>query len=91
MELYYNLDEVSQLLHRDKQTVVRDIKKGIIPTHPDYKHIVPKEYVDIWDVDTKETFRERKLKQELELNLKEIQELKNIIREILKIGMEVKI
>ena len=52
---------------------------------------IPKEYLDNWDVTSNETFRERKLKQELELKDQMIQDLKNKIRKITRIGLEVEL
>lgn len=90
-QLYYTVKEVADIFRCSTHTIKRRIDEGVIPTHPDETGLIPRQYVETWDIETKETFRERKLKQELELERKENLSLKNKIREILRIGLEVKI
>lgn len=92
MKLYYTLKEAADILRCSSQTVTRRVNEGIIPTHPGDKGLIPREYVENWDIDLgKETFRERKLKQQLEERDKTILDLKNKIRQITRIGLEVEI
>lgn len=60
IDRYYTLEETAKILHRSKHTIVREINKGIIPTHPDFNHIVPKEYIDNWDIESTETCQNRR-------------------------------
>ena len=92
MKLYYTVKETAEIFRCSSQTISRRISEGIIPTHPDDKGLIPKQYVEEWDIDhDRETFQERKLREKNEALQNEIQELKKKFREILKIGMGVEI
>lgn len=86
---YYTVQETANIFRCSTDTIKRRIDGGIIPTHPDDKKLIPKEYVEIWDIQSNETFRERKLKQEIEQKDETITQLKTKIRQILQISLEV--
>jgi len=89
---FLTVDQVAEKLQLTPGTVYSKIKAGIIPTHPwSDKPRIPKEALENWNEDDKSTFAERKLRQELELKDQMIQDLKNKIRKITRIGLEVEL
>lgn len=89
---YYTVTQAAEILQKDANTIRVKIREGKIPVHPlDGEPRIPKEYLDNWDVNSNETFRERKLRQEIELKDQMIQDLKNKIRKITRIGLEVEL
>lgn len=89
---FLTVDQVAEKLQLTPGTVYSKIKSGIIPTHPwSDKPRIPKEALENWSEDDKSTFAERKLRQEIELKDQMIQDLKNKIRKITRIGLEVEI
>lgn len=92
MEKYLTVNQVAEKLQLTPATVYAKIRAGIIPTHPwSEKPRIPIEALENWDNNAKVPYRERQLIQELELKDKEIQELKNIIRSMIKLGLEVEL
>ena len=70
-------------------TVRRKIHQGIIPTHPMSEgKRVPKDFVDNWE-ETTESFAERRYKALLEQMERENHELRNKLRQITIISLEV--
>lgn len=91
-EDFLTVEQVAKLFQVTPQSVYQKIKDGTIPMHPWFgKPRIPKEAVMNWDVNTKSTFTERKLRQVIELRDEEIRFLKNTIRNIVKTGLEVEI
>lgn len=87
---YYTVLEAAEILRTTPNTIRVKIREGKIPIHPlEGNPLIPKDFIDTWDINTKETFIVKKLKHEIELKDQEIQELKNIIRSMVKIGLEV--
>lgn len=87
---YYTVQEAAELLRTTPNTIRIKIREGKIPVHPlEGYPLIPKEFIDFWDVNTKETFRERKMRMELEEKDKTILDLKNKIRQITRIGLEI--
>jgi AraC-like DNA-binding protein len=90
MEIYYTVKETAEIFRCSPQTISRRINEGIIPTHADDKGIIPKQYVEDWAIDhNKETFKERKLRLKNDQLLQEVQDLKTIIKSMVRIGMEI--
>jgi len=89
--LYYTVSEAAKLLRTTPNTIRVKIREGKIPTHPlEGYPLIPKEFIDNWDIDhDKETFKERKLRHKNEKLLKEVQDLKTIIKSMVRIGMEI--
>lgn len=86
---YYSIDQVAKLFGYDVATVRRKIQQGIIPTHPMSKgKRVPKDFVDNWE-ETTESFAERRLREQLEAKERENHELRNKLRQITRISLEV--
>ena len=86
---YYSIDQVAKLFGYDVATVRRKIQQGIIPTHPMSEgKRVPKDFVDNWE-ETTESFAERRYKAMLEQMERENHELKNKLRQITIISLEV--
>lgn len=89
---FLTVEQVAEMFQVTTSSIYQKISDGTIPTHPWFgKPRIPKEAVMNWDISKKETFKERKLRQELELKDLEINELKNKLRKITRIGLEVEI
>ncbi len=92
MQEFLTVEQAADILQLTPQTIYAKIKNGVIPTHPwSDKPRIPMEALKNWDVDINETFKERKLRRELELRDQEILVLKNKLRQITRIGLEVEI
>jgi excisionase family DNA binding protein len=86
---FLTVEQAAEKLQLTPGTIYSKIRNGIIPTHPwSEKPRIPLEALNNWDVDSSETFKERKLRQEIELKDREIQDLRNKLRQITRIGLE---
>lgn len=89
MPHYYTIKEVAEILQTTENTVRVKIREGIIPVHPwDGPPRVPKEFIDNWERTT-ETFAEKRYKALLEQMERENQALKDKLRQITIISLEV--
>lgn len=89
MPEFLTVEQAAEKLQLTPGTIYSKIRNGIIPTHPwSEKPRIPLEALNNWDVDSSETFKERKLRQEIELKDRTIQDLKNKLRQITRIGLE---
>jgi len=87
---FLTVDQVAEMFQVTPQSIYQKISGGTIPTHPWFgKPRIPREAVMNWDISTKDTFAERKLRQEIEQKDELIRSLKNTIRSIVKTGLEV--
>lgn len=87
---YYTVTEAAEILRTTPNTIRVKIREGKIPVHPlEGNPLIPKEFIETWDVESQETFTERKLRQELASTQEELKEVKTTLRQILRIGMEV--
>lgn len=89
--LYYTVSEAAELLRTSPNTIRVKIREGKIPIHPWEGELrIPADFIENWDIEQdKETFRERRLRLKNEQLLREVQDLKKIIRSIVRIGMEI--
>lgn len=92
MQEYLTVEQAAEKLQLTPGTIYSKIKSGVIPTHPwSDKPRIPAEALNNWDISSNETFSERKLKRELEERDRTIQELRNKLRQITRIGLEVEV
>lgn len=86
---YYTVAEAAELLRTTPNTIRGKIRVGKIPVYPFEGYpLIPKDLIDNWDINTKETFRERKLKLQLEEKDRIIYDLKQTIRRMVALGLE---
>jgi excisionase family DNA binding protein len=89
---FLTVEQAAEKLQLTPGTIYSKIRNGIIPTHPwSEKPRIPLEALNNWDVDSNETFKERKLRRDIEIRDQEILSLKNKLRQITRIGLEVDI
>ena len=92
MTQYYTIKETAEILKTTENTIRVKVRNGVIPKHPwDGDIRIPKEFIDRWDVSTKESFIEQRYKALLDQAERDNQELKNKIRKIMQISLEVEI
>lgn len=85
-------EEVAKYLQLAEKTVRSKIAKGEIPRIPNIGEVrIPQSYITSCELGDYErgTFAERKLKQIIETKDKEISDLKNTIRTMVRTGLEV--
>jgi len=86
------VSEVADYLQLAEKTVRSKVTKGDIPRIPGIGEIrIPQSYIENCEIGMYEkgTFAERKLKEVIEQKEEEIQRLKSLIHEMIKIGMDV--
>ncbi len=65
--IYFTVAEAAELLRTTPITIRVKIREGKIPTHPfDGNPLIPREFIEKYDLNSVEAYREIKLRQQLD-------------------------